>query len=162
MASTDDLALADRAHAVDQGVREACHATRRTLMALGGMLYEAFEQKHWKTLGAESEKAWLASPGIEIAYSTAKAAAQVWGELVEDRGVDPDQLMGLDIRKVQAVLPAVREKAVEIEAALSDCASLSRSDLSEKYSGDPNAKLDAEAEPSYEKCPTCGQRKKAW
>jgi hypothetical protein len=59
------------------------------------------------------------------------------------------------------VLPAVRDEVVELEAALSDCAVLSRSDLSEKYGGDPNAALDAAGEPSYEKCPTCGYSRKS-
>lgn len=160
MPEAQNLAAVDRAHAVDSSIRKGCQATRTALMALGGLLFEAFEEGWWKLLGYKSEREWLASPGIELSYPHAKACAQVYRELVVDAGVDQARLAGLDVRKAQAVLPAIRDEKVTVDEALSDCATLSRSDLSEKYSGDPNAPLNAEDEPVREKCPTCGGWKK--
>lgn len=152
---TENLAPVDRAHTVDQSIREGCHATRTALVMLGGLLHEGLSEKYWKLLGYDSERAWLASPGLELSYSHAKGIAQVWRELVEERGVDPDQLGGIDVRKAQAILPAVRDEKVSVDEALSDCRTLGRLDLKTKYeSDDPGG---GGSEPDYEVCESCGQ-----
>lgn len=150
--------LVNKAHHIDKKIREGVSATRTAMIMLGGFFHDAFEQRVWELLGYEDRKEWLASPGIELRESSAQAVAQVWRETVVERELEPGKLQGIDVRKVQIVLPAVRDGRAELEPALDDCRELGRRDLAIKYAqDDPDAPLDAETEPEMGRCPACGR-----
>lgn len=154
----------DRAHEVEKNIKKGCHAIRGLWVVLAGYLYEFFEGKMWKSLGHETFNEWLATPEIDLARSQVYALVEAYRELVVERGVVPEELSGLDVTKIAVVLPALRAGAVSLEEALSDCETLSRSDLREKYGQQLPEKTGGEggsktppAGPPLEECETCGR-----
>lgn len=150
--------LAKKAHYLDSKIREGMGATRTAMIMLGGFFHEAFEERIWEQLDCEDRKEWLASPGIELKESSAQAVAQVWRETVIDRELEPPKLEGIDVRKVQIILPAVRDGRTKLEPALDDCRLLGRRDLAIKYAqDDPDGPIDPDSEPEMGRCPACGR-----
>lgn len=123
---------------------------------LGALLHAAREERAWELLGHESEEKWLDSPEIDIRYSTAKALMQVFREVCIERGVTVERVQEMDTRKVQMVLPAVRDGKVTMDDALSDVEVLTRDDLKLKYKGDPNKAIDSGKGDGKVECNSCG------
>jgi hypothetical protein len=153
----------DRAQEVQENIKKGCSAIRGLWVALASYLYEFFEGKMWTTLGYETFNEWLATPEIDLGRTQVYALVEAYRELVIERGVDPETLGAIDVSKIAVVLPALRAGAASLEEALSDCETLSRSDLREKYGqqlpektgGEGGSK--AQAGPSLEECEQCGR-----
>lgn len=159
-------AQATSAFEAQEAIKATIRAMRVTWVRLAEQLYAFSEAKAWRALGYRSFEAWLSDPDIEINRRNAFYLIESWRELVVLRGVDPGRLEDLEVSKVREVMPAVRRGAVEIEDALDDVKALERDDLRQRYSGvgrpggDPigSAPLDADAEPEYTVCGSCGSR----
>lgn len=150
-------ALAERARKVEADIVKGCRAVRTFGgVYLAGKFHEFLEGRMWEPLGYESQGEFLASPDIELGTSTVKNMVTVYRSLVVDRGVDPKALEGVDLRKVQYALPAVSSGDVLWQDAIAAARTLTRDDMKRRFSGDPNARLDAEAEPERVTCPRCG------
>lgn len=115
-------------------------------------LHAFHDGKGWVALGLGSFNEWLGQPEISLSRAEAYAMIGAWRDLVVGKNVDPTELGRLDVSKVAVVLPAVRRGDVETEQALSDCESLSRSDLRAAYQEPGHA--------SYRVCDACGSRVK--
>jgi hypothetical protein len=120
-----------------------------TWVPLAGALYRFHSGEGWRQRACESFNEWLAQPEVNLGRAEAYALIAAWRELVVEREVAVGDIAELDPSKVQVVLPAIRG-GVEVQDALSDCASLSRSDLREKYQQDGQVE--------YATCPQCGGR----
>lgn len=127
---------------------------------LAGDLYEAHTDRVWEVLGYDSFEAWLAQPEIDLNPRHVYRMVQVWRELVVERDVSPETLDAAEVTKVAVVLPALRAGKTTVEDALADCATLSRSDLQERYAGNLQAPIAPEAE-DWHDCPDCGKPHKA-
>lgn len=153
----------DRAHEVEKNIKTGCNAIRGLWFTLASYLYEFFEKKMWVSLGYETFNEWLATPEIDLGRTQVYALVEAYRELVVEREVDPEQLGALDVTKIAVVLPALRAGAVSLEEALSDCETLSRSDLREKYGQQLPEKTGGEggsktpAGPPLEECEQCGR-----
>lgn len=121
------------AEATQKKIVKGCEAIRTVWIALAGHLHDFFEMKMWTTLGYETFAEWLATPEIDLGRTQVYALIEAYRELVIDRGVEVETLSNLDVTKIAVVLPAIRSGEVELDVALSDCETLSRSDLREKY-----------------------------
>ena len=110
-----------------------CEAIRTLWVALAGYLYEFNGEQMWSALGYETFNDWLATPEIDLGRSQVFSLIEAYRELIVERGVDPEELSKLDVSKIAVVLPAIRSGEVDLETALADCETLSRSDLREKY-----------------------------
>lgn len=156
---TEDRALVDRAHELEQGIRRECLAVRTSGVRLGRFFHEAFEERAWELLGHESgqdgQKEWLASPEIRLSYSHAHNLSKVYGDVVIKGGIPEEQLEGVDLRELQIALPTIADGKGTIEEAIADAKVLGRRDFEERWKGDPNAAIDPGAEPARVQCPTC-------
>jgi hypothetical protein len=155
--AANDAQTLDRAAVLDRDVRRTCQGVRRVWIHLAGDLFEVHRDRVWDLVGYDSFEAWLADPEIDLNPRHVYRMIQVYRELVEEREVPLEALEAADVTKVAVVLPALKRGDVTAEEALSDASTLSRSDLQERYSGDLKAPLDAEEEPEFCQCPTCGK-----
>jgi hypothetical protein len=115
-------------------------------------LYAFHNGKGWMALGHDSFNEWLGQPEISLSRADAYAMIGAWRELVVNRDIDPELLGRLDVSKVAVVLPMLRHGDVDVEQALGDCESLSRSDLRAAYQDASHAE--------YRVCEVCGSRVK--
>lgn len=150
-----DQEVVEHAASVEKRLRDAREAQRLSWVTLAGILYEFDEDDLWEPLGYESLNEWLAGPDVELTRKSFRDHVRIWRELVIERKVDWTDLAFVDFTKVRDALPFITSGRAQAKDVLSDAAVLTRSDLMEKYGGDPNAPLAAENEPEPVKCPTC-------
>lgn len=155
-ATTPEERRAKRAFTVEGKIKKGCSAIRAAWGALAGFLYELQREELWRDLGHDSFEAWLASPDIDLGRSQVYALIECYRELVLEREVPLDELKGLEVTKLSQVLPALRREEVELADAISDCESLSRSDLREKYR---KSGAGGRAAKAFEKCDLCGKQR---
>lgn len=142
---------ADQAREVEQKIVSGCTAIRAGWFALSAFLYEFHKEKMWEALGWEKFDEWLGSPDISLARSHVYALIDVYRELVVERGLNIEKLHGLEVTKLQQVLPMLKAEQVDLDVALADVESLSRLDLREKYGN----KKSVASRPLVE-CEQCG------
>lgn len=154
----------DRAQEVQANIEKGCHAIRGLWVALAGYLYEFVDQKMWRLVGHETFNEWCATPEIDLSRTHVYMLVEAYRELVIERHVVPEEIGAIDVTKIAVVLPALRAGAVSLEEALSDCETLSRSDLREKYGQQLPEKTGGEggsktppAGPPLEECEQCGR-----
>jgi hypothetical protein len=150
-----DQEVVEHAASVEARLRQAREAQRLSWVTLAGILYEFDEDNLWEPLGYESLNEWLAGPDVELTRKSFRDHVRIWRELVIERGVEWSSLAFVDFTKVRDALPIITSGKADAATVLSDAAVLTRSDLIEKYGGDPSAPLAAEDEPEQVKCPTC-------
>lgn len=158
--AANDAQTLDRASVLDRDIRRVCQGIRRVWIHLAGDLYEAHSDRAWEVLGYDSFEAWLADPEIDLHPRHVYRMIQAWRELVVERSVPPESLEAVEVTKVSVVMPALRAGKVDVDAALSDAQTLSRSDLQERYTGDLDAPIAPENE-EWHDCPDCGRPHKA-
>lgn len=124
---------AKKAYRVEEKIKKGVGAIRHVWIALAGYFYEFYTEEMWVPLGHDRFEDWLGDPDIGLGRSQVYALKEAYEEFVIKREVDPEQLSGIDASKLSVVLPALRRDEVELEDALADCESLSRSALKEKY-----------------------------
>lgn len=148
--------LAKRARKVEEDIVRARLAINTAGMFLAGKLYEFIEGRMFEPLGYETQNEWLASPHIELKRTQVLRLTRVHRTLCVERNVPPAELEGVSPDKLDVTLDAIKSGAVTWQDAVADAKTLGRRDMRERYRGDPNARLDANAEPEREQCPTCG------
>lgn len=149
---------ADRAHQLEQQVVVGCRTIRAAWLHLAAYLHEINAERLYQLLGYETFNEWLGVPEISLSRSHAYALIGAYVEFVVERGIDPAQIGAIEATKLAETLPALRRGEVEVEDAIADADSLSRSDLREKYRED-SGRLDATTERPI--CPNCGARMRA-
>jgi hypothetical protein len=128
---------------------------RNALWEAAKALHEFDQHAGWKRLGYERKTEWLGDPDVSLTYSTYMRLLDCYRTVCLNRGVDFEEVRHLEMTKVQAVLPAIKNgekfngESVETKDALSDVKSLSRSDLIQEY-GKPK---DEEIKPDSEQKP---------
>lgn len=152
---TPEERQAKHAFEVESKIKKGCSSIRAVWVALAAYFYEFHEEKMWEQLGHDTFNEWLGTPEIGLGRSQVYALIDVYGELVVKRGLKQDALADLEASKVAVVLPALRRGDVELDDALADCETLSRSALREKY----GKKVSAERVPLIE-CEECGCMKR--
>lgn len=155
--AANDRQTIDRAAELEREIAIGCAFIRQAWVILASRLYEFHDDRAWEVLGHDSFGEWLAGPDVDIGYRQAMRLIEAYREMTVERGISAEKLELADVTKVAVVLPAVRRGDVSAEDALADAQTLSRSDLAEKYGGNPNARLDAESEPELHACPECGR-----
>lgn len=150
--------------AIDQTIRELLQDIRTRWVALAALLYHFHHGKGWFMVGYDTLEEWLATPDIEISRRMFFLLIESYRELVVDRKVPAENLKGIDMTKIQAVLPAIRRGQVDWQEAVSDAKMLTRGDLREKYRDiPPTGEIDRSIKPDefhWQDCPTCGQKMK--
>lgn len=154
-ALTSEERAAKRAFAVEQKIKKGTGAIKQVWIALAGHLHEFYTEQMWTALGHDKFESWLGDPAIGLKRSQTYQLIEVYEELVVKRDVSQEQLAELEMSKLAVVLPALRKGQVELDAALSDCEALSRSELREKY----GQAVPAERIPLTE-CEDCGCMKR--
>lgn len=161
---------AELAFSTEARIKRTITQLREQWARLAEDLLRFSEEKMWRRLGYDSFEAWLADPEVEVDRRWAYTLIGVWRQFVVVHGADPQQIARLTPTKLDIVLPAVRQNYVPVNEALEDVEILSRGDLKEKYRPraeagaaepgrpDTTTHLDAESEPSWVRCPTCGNR----
>ncbi len=124
---------AKKAYKVEAKIKKGVGAIRQVWIALAGQFHEFYTEQMWVPLGHDKFEDWLGDPDIGLGRSQVYALVETYEELVVKREVDPADLAALEASKLAVVLPALRRGEVELEDALADCESLSRSALREKY-----------------------------
>lgn len=150
--STPEERAAKKAFAVETKIKKGVGAIKQVWIALAGYLHEFYTGQMWTALGHDKFEEWLGTPEIGLQRSQTYQLVEIYEELVLKRGVSPEELAALEMSKIAAVLPALRKDEVELDDALSDCESLSRSELREKY----GQSVPAERIPLTE-CEQCGK-----
>lgn len=150
---------------LNQAIITCLQDIRTKWVELAALLYMFHHGKGWFIAGYDTLEEWLASPDVEISRRMFFLLTESYRELAIDRRVPVSELHGIDMTKVQAVLPAIRRGQVDWAEAVADARVLSRRDLREKYKELPpvGGTLDRSIKPDefhYEKCPTCGQSMK--
>jgi hypothetical protein len=153
--STPEERAAKKAYAVEAKIKKGVGAIRQVWIALAGFLHEFYSAKMWEHLGHDKFEEWLGTPEIGLGRSQVYALIEAYEELVVKREVEPEVLAELEATKLAVVLPAIRKGEVELEDALADCESLSRSALREKY----GKAVPVERVPLVE-CEDCGCMKR--
>lgn len=151
-ASTPEERAAKKAFKVEEKIKMGVGAIKQVWVALAAYFHEFYTERMWEALGHDKFETWLGDPDISLGRSQVYSLIEVYEELVVKRGVTDEQLMELEITKLAVVLPAIRKDEVELEDALADCGSLSRSELRAKY----GKALPAERVPLVE-CEDCGK-----
>ena len=149
--SAEEIA-AEKAHEVEGKIKTGTGAIKQVWIALAGHLHEFYTERMWEPLGHDKFESWLGSPDIGLKRSQTYQLIEVYEELVVKRGVSQEELAALEMSKLAVVLPALRKGDVELDEVLSDCESLSRSALREKY----GQAVPAERVPLTE-CEQCGK-----
>lgn len=148
---------ADEAHAVAKKIEHSLHVMRREWAELAAHLYEFTSIRGWEALGYETLREFLAQPEIDIGERYVYQLVEAHRTLVVEGKVTTEQLSGVEVTKVRAIIPAVRRGEVEAEEALADAQVMTRSDLEHRYRN-PGASIDPEREPVWETCAHCGSR----
>jgi len=146
---------AKKAFAVEEKIKKGVGAIRQVWIALAGYLHEFYSERMWEHLGHDKFEEWLGTPEIGLGRSQVYALIEAYEELVVKREVEEAVLAELEATKLAVVLPALRRGEVELEEALADCESLSRSALREKY----GKSVPAERVPLIQ-CEDCGCMKR--
>ena len=154
-ASTPEERAANKAFKVEAKIKKGVRAIREVWIALAGHFHEFYTEQMWVSLGHDKFEDWLGDPDIGQGRSRTYQLIEVYEEFVVKRGVSQEELGELDWSKLSVVLPALRRGEVEVEDALADCDSLSRSALREKY----GKAVPAERVPLTE-CEDCGCMKR--
>lgn len=149
--STPEERAAKKAFRVEAKIKKAGRAIREVWVARAAFLYEFHRDKMWEHLGYDKFNDWLGAPEIGLGRSQTYAEIQAHEELVVKREVEQSVLADLEATKIAVVLPALRKGEVELEEALADCESLSRSALREKYGKQVSA-----AQVPLVRCSDCG------
>jgi hypothetical protein len=152
---SDQEERANRFHKLENELVRAATATRTAFVYMAKRLVEIQEERLW-ALEYDSWNQFLASPDIDIAPPTAKAMCGVYRTLVIERKVPEKELEGVDLRKLQTALPAIKTGEVRWQEGIADAKALSRKDMERNYKRGRDAPLDAEEEPEMVPCPTCG------
>jgi hypothetical protein len=150
---------ADRAYELEQQVVVGCRTIRAAWLHLAAYLHEMNAERLYTVLGYETFNEWLGTPEISLSRSHAYALIGSYVEFVIERGIDHREIDSIEATKLAETLPALRRGEVQVEDAIADASTLSRSDLREKYRADGSGRLDAETERPI--CPNCGARMKA-
>ncbi len=153
--SSPEERAAKKAFAVEAKIRKGTGAIKQVWIALAGHLHEFYAEQMWEHLGHDKFEEWLGTPEIGLSRSHTYRLIEVYEQLVVKRGVSQEQLAELDLSKLAVVLPALRKGEAELEEALADCESLSRSALREKY----GQSVPAQRVPLTE-CEDCGCMKR--
>lgn len=158
---------------VETRIKDSIHAMRVGWVTLARDLYEFYIGQMWTALGHDTMEEWMASPDIDLSRRWVYDLIAMYREYVINRQVDAAQLGEIEPTKLQMLLPAVRRQQIPLKAALADAKVLSRNDLRERYTPngagttrtsagpaapDNTTSYDAEAEPTYVRCPTCNSR----
>lgn len=151
-ASTPEERAAKKAFKVEEKIKSGVGAIKQVWIALAGHLHEFYTGRMWLALGHEKFEEWLGTPEIGLQRSQTYQLIEIYEELVVKRGVSQEELAALEMSKLSVILPALRKDEVELEDALADCESLSRSELREKY----GQSVPAERIPLTE-CEQCGK-----
>lgn len=146
---------AKKAFEVEAKIKKGVGAIREVWVALAAYLHEFHQGKMWEHLGYNRIEDWLGTPEIGLGRSQVYALIEAYEELVVKRGVEPEQLGGMEATKIAVVLPALRRGDVDLEEALADCEALSRSALREKY----GQQVSVERVPLI-RCEQCGCMKR--
>lgn len=147
----------DEAHAVAQRIEHSLHVMRREWAELAAHLYEFTKIRGWEALGYATLREFLAQPEIDIGERYVFQLVEAHRTLVVEGKVTTEQLAGVEVTKVRAIIPAVRRGDVEPEEALADAQVMTRSDLERRYRN-PGAPIDPSTEPEWDTCPHCGSR----
>lgn len=145
-----DSLTPDEAFNLQTQVVERVAVGRSSWVALASCLAGFHAGKGWLALGIESFNEWMAQPEISLSRAEAYAMIAAWRELAVERDVPVERLAALDVSKLAVVLPAIKDGRADVEDALSDCASLSRSDLRAEYQSSRAVE--------YRVCEACGQK----
>lgn len=143
---------AERAFEVEGKIKTGQAAIKQVWTALAGYLHEFYTGQMWAPLGHDKFESWLGSPDIGLKRSQTYQLIEIYEELVVKRKVSEEDLAALEMSKLAVTLPALRKGDVDLEDVLSDCESLSRSALREKY----GQSVPAERIPLTE-CEDCGK-----
>lgn len=143
---------AERAHALEREVVVGSMSVRRTWIHMAAGLHAIRAEGLYELLGYERFTEWIASPEISMGRSQAYSLTAIYEELVIERGVKVEDIQYLEPSKLGEIIPAIR-KGADITDCLYDAQELSRSDLRQKYRGDP----EPEDEGPQAICPECGQ-----
>lgn len=150
--------------AIDQTIKELLQDIRTRWVALAALLYHFHHGKGWFIAGYDTLEEWLATPEIEISRRMFFLLIESYRELAVDRHIPVENLKGIDMTKVQAVLPAIRRGQVDWQEALADARVLTRGDLRIKYTDiPPTGEIDRNIKPDdfrWDECPTCGHKVK--
>lgn len=161
------------AFSTERRIKQTVQLMRRAWVKIAADLYQFNEQQMWRDLGYDNFDAWIADPDVDMERRWAYQLIQNWREVVINGGAEPKALDGCEPSKIPEVLPAVRRGYVSLDEALEDVRTLSRTDLRERYrpqgqthqspngaKPDTTTHYDAEQEPAWARCPTCGSRVK--
>lgn len=146
-------AAAEAAYVLQERVKEGMAAGRQALWVLASALYEFEETAGWLALGFEKKTDWLADADIQLTRRTYNRLVHAWRTLVVQRQLTPADLAGLDVSKVEIVLPRVETGEVKLDVALDDVKSLGARDLREAYMK-PRARSVVEAGPAIANVPS--------
>lgn len=146
---------ANDAHRIERSIVDGLGEQRRVWPRLAVALFAFHEGKGWEALGLSSFGEWIGQPEIGLSRSSVYGLIDIYRTVCVDRGHDLASLEMLDPSKVAVTLRAIKAGQVDVDQALADALSLSRSDLKEKYASPLSDGLDAEREPVL--CPTCGR-----
>src|SRR3954452_10219780 len=98
---------AEVCYAIDERVNVALGAGREALWQTAEALYEFDCAAAHTALGYDTLGDWLGDPDIGMTRSTYYRLVKAWRALVVERELDTDELVGLDVSKVDVVLPAI-------------------------------------------------------
>lgn len=143
---------ADRAFDLEQEIIRGCRGIRMAWVHLAAYLHEFYEGRMWELLGYERFNEWIAAPEISLGRSQTYSLIAAYHEFVVVRGVPVERLACADSSKVAETLPALKAGVVDVDEALSDAESLSRSDLRERYGKGGGSQKASK----LEECPRCG------
>lgn len=133
LSAEDKEAQSAAAFVLMERVKEGMAAGRQALWVLASALYEFEETAGWLALGYEKKVDWLADPDIQLTQRTYNRLVHAWRVLVVQRQIEPADLQGLDVSKVDIILPAVETGRVKLAKALDDARGMAASDLRESY-----------------------------
>lgn len=135
---------------LESNVVAALNEGRAALWRLAESLSDFDAHAGWERLGYDTKTEWLAQPEINLTQRTYRRLVRAWRVLHERYGVDQATLAGLEVSKVDIVLPAIESGAKNLADALSDVKALGARDLRTEYWG-PEKPLDAVPEPAAAK-----------
>lgn len=150
-------ALRTEAHQVESELMRGFNAETVTRWFIASKMARWLDDRLWERLDYDSENAWFGSPHVPWSRSYARGVLSVYRALVKERGVDPKELTGIDLRNLQVGLPLLKDGKVTAKRLISDAKALSRTDMEQHYDEGPDEPLDAEREPVRVRCPTCEQ-----
>jgi hypothetical protein len=142
-------------------IKQMIHHIRTSWIELAAKLYDFMEAEHWRSLGHDSVQEWMAQADVGLEWRQVYAYIQAYREWIVKRNVDPSRVADIAIGRLREVTPAVQRGLMATEDALADAESLSVNDLRDRYKNVKVAvesALDADTEPRYFTCSSCGSR----